>query len=214
MINQKPKIVRDGKVIMVGQREEDDGVEMGSVAQTKPVVLPPENVQAKPVIQESSATTRQELPGEIGVRGRLVYLVVVEEPHTPKFLTQIKVGTENYSPTPEDLEAVKSVFDKVMDSKNMRVYTGHDINIETIPMDAEYVERAFVTSKLDRTASCIEISGFEIETREQFNAISKMNSYSEIVDLANTHKLVLKNMVYPYNRVISIQNLTYQPKNK
>ena len=212
MIKQKPKIVRDGQVIMVGARqEEDDGVEMGSVTETK---APTTAKKIETTIMPTEQKTRQELPGEIGVRGRLVYLVVVEEPRTAQPLILVKVGGEHYKPTTADLEHFRDLFEQAQGDPSFKVFTHPDVELEKIDTEGEIIERAFITSKIDRSTNCIEICGFEIETREQFSAVSNMNSYNDIVDLANEHNLPLKCMIYPYNRVISIQNLTYKPSNK
>lgn len=73
-------------------------------------------------------------------------------------------------------------------------------------------EKAFVASQIIKGPSYIEFKGFELKTYDDYCYMSKCTNYKDIVDYANIKNLEIVDMLYPYNRVICIKNLTYKVK--
>lgn len=49
-----------------------------------------------------------------------------------KPLTLVKVGNENYRPTPEDLNKIREIFEEAYTEDKFTVFANSDISVETI----------------------------------------------------------------------------------
>lgn len=51
------------------------------------------------------------------------------------YITLVKVGSDEYLPTTEDLNAWREVFESASKDPDFKIFTHKDVNIEVIPLD-------------------------------------------------------------------------------
>ena len=68
--------------------------------------------------------------------------------------------------------------------------------------------RSFVCVKYDSDQSAVQIRGAQIAN----NQINNLSSYTDALNLANKNNSVIEEMVIPWHKIISIQNVTYVSK--
>lgn len=63
--------------------------------------------------------------------------VIIEHIATPEnedYITFVKVGTDDYKPSYEDLEAWRKVFENAIDDPDFKIFTHPGVEIEIIPI--------------------------------------------------------------------------------
>lgn len=65
-----------------------------------------------------------------GVKDNEISLEEINIPDDEKIITLVKVGDENYSPSKEDLETWRNVFEEAQKDPDFKIFTHPAINIE------------------------------------------------------------------------------------
>lgn len=56
-----------------------------------------------------------------------------------EYITLVRVGNNNYKPTPQDLEEWRDIFDQIKDDPDAMVFTHDAVHVERIPKDSEAI---------------------------------------------------------------------------
>lgn len=70
--------------------------------------------------------------------------------------------------------------------------------------------RAYVASKFTESQAYMSFRGAEISHTQ----IKELSSYDDAIELANKNKSSIEEMIYPWNKICSIKNITYRHKGK
>lgn len=65
----------------------------------------------------------------------------------------------------------------------------------------------YISSKIDCEVSILRFVGFEIP----INLLSDVSTYDKAVEYVNNNSIKITELILPWNRVISVENITYKP---
>lgn len=77
---------------------------------------------------------RQNLmtPEQAEATGEVEITTFPEKQDAECYVTIVRVGSENFRPTLQDLEAWKEIFEKAQDDPDFKIFTHEDVEISTI----------------------------------------------------------------------------------
>lgn len=69
--------------------------------------------------------------------------------------------------------------------------------------------RNFLANKVDKVSYGVELKGFEINNKKQ---LSNLKTFEDAIELAKKESIEMIDLMIPWQRVISIKNMSYKTK--